>query len=396
MQLTSFIEANHQSILKGWVEFAGSMLPWAEGSSEKELLDHAKELLVAVVDDMKSPQTKLRQSAKSKGQTADGTLARVGKKHASDRLESGLSLKQLVSEFRALRTSVLQQWEKSKGSETGEVTRFNEAIDETLATSICRYTEIVDHTREQFLAILSHDLRSPLGAIIMGANLLKDSEIHDPVKIIHLILGAAERMNRMVSDLLDFTRTRLGAGIPVTKKPMDLASVCLQVIAELQRSHPKTPLCFKPSGDLRGEWDSDRIAQVVSNLVSNALQYGETGKPVGIEVREQGPEILLKVHNEGLPIPETALNTIFMPMARYQAGGKCPDKNSQGLGLGLYIASEIVMSHGGDIDVESNEVSGTTFTVTLPRGQVNPMNQAARRETNGAATQKDAPVLNPG
>lgn len=367
MRLTEFIQSNHKSIISAWVDFAGTMSPWSNGMNEKELQDHAEELLVAVVEDMKSPQSSREQTEKSKGQAIEGKLAIVGQKHASDRLESGLSLLQLVSEFRALRASVLRQWDKSQGNTTGEMTRFNEAIDETLATSMTRYSETVDNTREQFLAILSHDLRNPLGAIIMGATLLEEAENSDTVEIANVIRGSAERMNRMVNDLLDLTRTRLGAGIPVMQKPMDLASVCRQVVSELQPGHPDFQLQFESIGDVHGVWDSDRLAQVISNLAANALQYGSSAEPVNVIARDQGDEVMLQVHNGGIPIPEHALKTIFMPMARHQAGGQSVDRNSRGLGLGLYIASEIIASHGGTIEADSTAEKGTTFTVTLPR-----------------------------
>jgi signal transduction histidine kinase len=367
MRFTEFIQTNHKAIIDAWVDFARSMLPWAEGLSDKDLQDHAEELLDALANDMESPQSSLEQSQKSKGQAAGGKLEIVGQKHASVRLESGLSLMQLVSEYRALRASVLRQWAKAQRNESEEITRFNEAIDEALAASMAQYSRTLDNTREQFLAILSHDLRNPLGAIIMGASLLKEPEVNDGAGIAHVILGSAERMNRMVNDLLDLTRTRLGSGIPITQKPMDLISVCRQVVAELQPCHKDFQLQFESIGDLHGEWDSDRLAQVVSNLIANALQYGSSAKPVSIVAREHGQEVILQVHNEGLPIPEKAIKTIFTPMARHQADGQSVDKNSNGLGLGLYIASEIVASHAGTISVTSTAQEGTTFTVTMPR-----------------------------
>ncbi|HYX39564.1 MAG TPA: sensor histidine kinase [Oligoflexus sp.] len=368
MQLTKFIQKNHKSIIKAWVDFARTMQPWAQGMSEKDLQDHAEELLVAVVNDMNSPQSKSEQSEKSQGNGMDGNLVIAGQQHASTRLQSGLSLTQLVSEFRALRASVLRQWEEEQGAESDEVTRFNEAIDEALATSMTQYSEAVDTTREQFLAILSHDLRNPLGAIIMGAQLLNDPETEDTADIATVILNSAERMSRMVSDLLDLTRTRLGTGIPIATKPMDLASVCQQVFAEFHASHaPDHRIHFESFGDLRGEWDADRLAQVLSNLIANALQYGSAAKPVSLVARDRGQEVELQVHNEGSPIPESSLKTIFAPMVRHKSGASGVDKNVSGLGLGLYIANEVVLSHSGTISVTSTESSGTTFTVTLPR-----------------------------
>jgi signal transduction histidine kinase len=172
-------------------------------------------------------------------------------------------------------------------------------------------------------------------------------------------------MNRMVSDLLDLTRTRLGAGIPVTPKPMDLTPVCQQVISEVGAIHPDCQLQFESKGDLHGEWDSDRLTQVISNLVANALQYGCADGPVSVVAQAHGAEVVLRVHNEGPPISESALKTIFEPMVRQptQNGGK----NTTGLGLGLHIAREIVTAHGGTIGVTSPKKEGTTFTVQIPR-----------------------------
>lgn len=367
MRLSTFIRQHRKKIVEEWVEFARTLHPWAKGLSKKNLRDHAEELLDAIVSDMKSSQSRHQQSEKSKGRDVGGALSGVGKKHATDRLESGLKLDQLVSEFRALRASVLRLWEASEGDTNGEITRFNEAIDESLAESAVWYSKKMAHTREQFLDILGHDLRTPLGAILMGATFLTKSESLDvkEVGIATRILNSAGRMNRMVSDLLDLTRTRLGAGIPVTPKPMDLTPVCQQVVAELEVVHPDCKLQFQSKGDLYGEWDSDRLAQVISNLVANALQYGCEDGPVSLVAHAHGEEVVLRVHNEGPPISDDAMKTIFEPMVRQQP--QDGDKHVTGLGLGLYIAREVVTAHGGTISVTSPEKKGTTFTVQIPR-----------------------------
>ncbi|MBC7661580.1 MAG: sensor histidine kinase [Chitinophagaceae bacterium] len=366
MKLTQFIHENHKIIIDDWVAFARTLHPWSEGMNKKSLSDHADELLTAIVTDMKSPQTLKEQSEKSKGNVIDGALAIIGQKHASDRLQTGISLDQLVSEFRALRASVLRLWEKAQGDDQGEITRFNEAIDETLAKSTTRYAETVNTTREQFLGILGHDLRNPIGAIIMGATLMADSSDHENVEVAASIRSSAERMSRMVNDLLDLTRTRLGAGIPVTLNDMELNAVCRQSISELRATHPETEFCFDTHEDIYGRWDTDRLSQVVSNLVANAIQYGSLGDPITIQTSTNDGHAILKVHNEGEPIPEHILHTIFAPMTRHQSAGQKVDTNVTGLGLGLYIASEIVTAHCGRIYVKSNEAIGTTFTVTLP------------------------------
>jgi signal transduction histidine kinase len=366
MRLTDFIEQQRTKIIDDWVKFAATLLPWANGMSDSGLRDHADELLSAVIGDMKSPQSKAERSEKSKGKAAEGTLGRVGQRHASDRLVSGFNLDQLVSEYRALRASVLRLWEAEHGDSDGEVTRFNEAIDETLTESTARYSETVNNTREQFLAVLGHDLRNPLTSIVMGtAHLTSSKNLDDKESRIALrVLNSAQRMSRMVSDLLDLTRTRLGAGIPVVPKPMDLSVICQQVISEFEGSHPDRAFRFEAKGDLRGEWDSDRLMQVISNLVANAVQYGAENGVVTLAAEENGEEIELRVHNRGTPIPERMIEKIFEPMVRRQPPG---DRNVTGLGLGLYIAREIVTAHGGTLEVTSTEEEGTTFTIHVPR-----------------------------
>jgi signal transduction histidine kinase len=365
--LSEFIQDHRKRIIEEWITFARTLQPWAKGLSKKALQDHAEELLTAIVSDMKSSQTGDEQSQKSKGRKKDGALTEVGKKHAIDRLEGGLKLEQLVSEYRALRASVLRLWEETESDKRGELTRFNEAIDETLAESTAWYSEKIAQTREQFLAILGHELRNPLASIVVGATLLTKSERIDvkEVGVATRILNSAGRMNRMVSDLLDLTRTRLGSGIPVTPKPMDLTPVCQQVIAELEGIHPDCELRFESQGDLHGEWDSDRLTQVISNLVANAMQYGREDGPVRVVAQAHSDGVALRVHNEGPPISEGAIKTMFDPMVRQQNPNG--DKHPTGLGLGLYIAREVVTAHGGTIAVTSTGKEGTTFTVQIPR-----------------------------
>ena len=146
---------------------------------------------------------------------------------------------------------------------------------------------------------------------------------------------------------------------------MDLAPVCQQVIAELQAIHPDCTLQFESKGDLHGEWDSDRLSQVISNLVANAMQYGCEDGPVSVVAQAHDEEVVLRVHNEGPPISEGVIKKLFEPMVRRPTPNG--DKNITGLGLGLYIAREIVTAHGGTIGVTSPEKEGTTFTVQLPR-----------------------------
>ena len=173
------------------------------------------------------------------------------------------------------------------------------------------------------------------------------------------ILTSAGRMNRMVSDLLDLTRTRLGVGIPVTPKPTDLTPLCRQVVAELEAIHPDCQLQFESKGDLHGEWDSDRLTQVISNLVANALQYGCEDGAVRVVAQAHADEVVLRVHNEGPPVSEEAMKKIFEPMNRQPNPNG--DKHSTGLGVGLYLAREFCVTNRAVLSYSSRrEVDGSS------------------------------------
>jgi signal transduction histidine kinase len=278
-----------------------------------------------------------------------------------------------VSEFRALRASVIRLWRAAAGvpggSEFEDVTRFNEAIDQALAESLTRYARDLEHSKEMFLAILGHDLRTPLGAIMMSATgLLMSRDLGQPQQAAaSRILTSGTRIKGMVNDLLDFTRTRLGAGIPLACAAVDLAEVGRQVVEEVAAYHPGRDLRFEASGPVRGSWDGARVGQALSNLVGNAVQHGSREAPVSVAVRGTADEVTVSVHNRGPVILPAHMHQIFSPLKRIGRGDAPPAPDSGSLGLGLYIANEIVKGHGGRIDVESSEAGGTTFTVHLPR-----------------------------
>ena len=182
------------------------------------------------------------------------------------------------------------------------------------------------------------------------------------MQYVNVIKSSTTRMIRLIDDLLDFTRTNLGGGIPIAPAPMDLKEVCLAVVKELQLSYPGRALHFQPEGNLCGKWDEHRLAQVISNLVGNAIQYGSSLHPIIIKAKRVGESVILEVHNVGSPIDPNKVSQIFDPMYR---SDPTASKTSH-LGLGLYIVREIVKAHGGYVDVTSNEAEGTTFSVRLP------------------------------
>jgi signal transduction histidine kinase len=373
--LADFIATHAEGILAEWVTFAAASGPAGQGMDLAALRDHAAEMLATIVADLRTPQTDAQQAAKSRGNadppavTAPETAASV---HGAGRAESGFTLSEMVSEYRALRASVLRLWTKESGGLTGadldDLIRFNEAIDQALAESATRYTQDLDQSKEMFLAILGHDLRTPLGAVITSSRFMLDTgELVEPhLTLTTRIARSATRMNQMVGELLDFTSSRLGAGVPVVPGDTDLGEVVRNAVDEVAAAHPTSTLRLDASGDLRGAWDAARISQVLTNLLSNAVQHGAGDAPVGVSARGQAADVVLRVRNGGRAIPLQQLPGLFDPLKRLHAGDATAH-NGGHLGLGLYIAERIVTAHGGTIEVASSPDAGTEFTVRLPR-----------------------------
>ncbi|HEU4612915.1 MAG TPA: GAF domain-containing sensor histidine kinase, partial [Kofleriaceae bacterium] len=222
------------------------------------------------------------------------------------------------------------------------------------------------HDNELFAGVLAHDLRNPLGAITTAAQLLlmrQEGEGNRSVKPLSRILSSGQRITRMIDQLLDFTRARVGGGIAIQPRDADLADLCSQAVGELELVFPDRRIELSFAGDLQGVWDADRVLQIVSNLVANASQHGQPDG--GIAVRADGTSadrVVLSVHNKGA-IPAKLLPKLFDPFR----GTTHRRDHSRGLGLGLYIVKELARAHGGSVEVASSEADGTTFTVRLPR-----------------------------
>ena len=224
----------------------------------------------------------------------------------------------------------------------------------------------VGEFREQLMGIVGHDLRSPLSTILMGAQLLLLCEGlgERETELARKIARGASLAARLIDQLLDLTRSRLGGGIPIDPTRVDLNEVCRQVIGETELTHPDRPLHVHVQGDLTGVWDRDRMYQVLANLVGNAVQHGEPRSPIELRIDGGDDGVVIEVANRGEPIPPALLPFIFDAFRKSRTVH--PSRN-HGLGLGLFIAQQIVRSHGGSIAVTSSASDGTTFRVHLPR-----------------------------
>jgi PAS domain S-box-containing protein len=218
---------------------------------------------------------------------------------------------------------------------------------------------------KELLGIVSHDLRSPLQAILLGAATLLRHEGLDARQsaTIARILSSAERATRLVRDLLDFTQVRLGSGLSMQRRRLDIHELVRQVVDEVAAGHPGCRVTTEAFGDGAVTWDSDRIAQLVSNLVSNAIKYGARDGVVRVTTRAEGEAIVLEVHNGGTPIPAEDLPSLFERLT--QGARRIGHVGS--IGLGLFIAFHVARAHGGTIEVESSTESGTTFRVRIDR-----------------------------
>ena len=369
--LSEFILANREVIMVEFEAFARTCAPASGSMDITSLRDHASEMLSVIAADLKTPQNKHEQAEKSKGNAPTVDEKTAAEKHGADRAESGFTTDQMVSEYRALRASVIRLWTKAHGplthADIEDLTRFNEAIDQSLTESITRYTEDLDHSKEMFLAILGHDLRTPLGAVMMSAQfMLETHELAEPhLTLTSRISSSSKRMNQMIGALLDFTRSRLGGGIPIVRANMNMGKAAHDVVNEISAAYPDRTIKIDARGSLDGDWDCARVSQVLTNLIGNALEYGSGKSSATVSVQGDDSEVWVAIHNRGVAIPAEQLNGIFNPMKRKEITATTGPAGN--LGLGLYIADRIVNAHKGRIDVESSEEGGTTFTVHLPR-----------------------------
>ena len=217
---------------------------------------------------------------------------------------------------------------------------------------------------EQLVGIVSHDLRTPMNAIVLGASLLSSSELSQrDRRTVQRVTSAAARATRLIGDLLDFTQARVGGGIRVQPVEVDLHSLVEECVEELKLSWPGRMI--ETRSDVNGATavDPDRMAQVLINMVNNALTYGDPMQPVRVTTQVAEGSATLAVHNHGVPIPDDLLPHIFEPLRRGEQQVKL---GSRSVGLGLYIVHEIVAAHGGAVGVSSSRAEGPTFTVRIP------------------------------
>ena len=372
MRLAEFITDNMEAILAEWEAFAASVLKAGANMTSLALRDHAPAILDAVVKDITAAQTREAQAEKSKGRAPRtlGSPATAAQTHAVLRAQSGFDINQLVAEYRALRASVLRLWIDASplGEGSGqEIIRFNEAIDQAIAESVGDFHAQVEQSRNLFLGMLGHDMRTPLNAIVATASLLTALNAGEKVSTAAArLIRSGASMRVLLDDLVDFNRTHLGLGIKVVRTDIDLAEELGGEVEQLRSVYPDRRIDFAVTGDAVGYCDGGRLKQVLRNLVANAVVHGSPDTAIRVALVGEEAEIRLKVINQGPTIDPLFQTQLFDPLKRGLV--QPSSREYDGLGLGLFIVRELVRAHGGRVEVRSDSTEGeTTFTVILPR-----------------------------
>jgi signal transduction histidine kinase len=374
MKLSHFIEQNVEIIVSEWEAFARATMGPAQTMSTLALRNHAAQILLAIAKDLRKPQTEHERRAKSQGLAKeDDTDETSAATHGVLRHLVGFDLIQLAAEYRAVRATVLRLWKQASNDIDADaiedVARFNEAVDQALAESIASYSERVADSRDTFLAVLGHDLRSPLSAMVSAIRLLDDSRSDEQQRhrAVQIAKRSAASMRQMITDLLEYTRTRLGRGIEILALKGDFSGLCRDVFEEVESAHSDRAFVAHIAPNIETLFDASRMRQVLTNLLSNAVQYGDPGTPISLTVAQQSSVTTIAVANRGKPISPDSLQVIFDPLVQIPASDLDEnDRSDTSLGLGLYIVREIVTAHGATISVTSTESEGTVFTVRLP------------------------------
>jgi signal transduction histidine kinase len=374
MRLDRFIHAHMEAILAEWQAFAETLLPAAGTMTNLALRDHARQILLAIALDIETTQNPEEQIQKSQGQAPEeGGADSPASIHGALRHASNFSLLQLSAEFRALRATVLRLWlpqvsQMSPGT-ADQMVRFNEAIDQALAESVVTYSARADQMRELFLAILGHDLRAPLSTMSIAGELLLNPRLEHGKAAEHgaRIKRGARLMATMVDDLIGYTRTQLAGGLPTVLATADIGAICQAAADDAGSTHPRRRFELALAGDLAGQFDAVRLQQLLTNLMINAAQYGDKDSPVRISALGTQDAVTIEVNNDGPVIPPASLEAIFSPLVQLPADDEAEGRPRTSLGLGLFIAREIALAHGGTLAAASSLAQGTTLTVRLPR-----------------------------
>ena len=389
MRLSVFIEQHKESIVQSWENFARTISPPALTMDRTGLRDHVSLILDSIIVDLDTAQTPQEQSQKSWGEAPAPNTPSHAHAHAADRLASGYTVFQLISEYRAMRASVLRLWAANSPavmwSDAGDVTRFNEAVDQALAESVMRYASLVESTiqvqkiaevelrqsnrhKDDFLAMLAHELRNPLAPIGTAAQLLVMSPGNEVMvrQVSAIINRQMSHLTHIVDDLLDVSRITRGL-VELHTEPLDLklivSSAVEQAQALIEACHHQLILKLG-STPAFVEGDKTRLVQVLSNLLNNAAKYTPPNGEIVLSLDVREDQVQLAVSDNGSGIAPNLIPHIF---ELFTQADRTLDRAQGGLGLGLSLVKNIITLHGGEVGAESEGLGkGSVFTIKLP------------------------------
>jgi signal transduction histidine kinase len=368
MQIAEFLETSRDHILSESIAFAKTILRLKE-EDEETIRDHLPLVLEAISKDLRTAQSRTESIDKSHGLSA--TVAgheTPAETHGVLRARSGLTVEQLFAEYRSLRSCVLRLWAESQSHNEDalrDVGRFNEAIDQALAESVRTYAGELERWQQIFLGVLGHDLRGPLNAIALSAELIAakaPAELGLPTA---MLSKSTRRMASLMDSLLQYNMAGLGVGMPLARLPVDLEEVCKEELEMQRAALPGALVELITQGNTQGVFDGSRVREALGNLVTNAVKHGVPREPVIVKIEGDNETVWLSVENAtAQAITSNEMEQLFEPLRRGAAKG--PESDRSNLGLGLFIVRQIAKVHGGDVHGECF-AGRVRFTMTLPK-----------------------------
>ena len=371
MQIAEFLEHASQRILDESIAYARTIDVLAN-EDQAVLEDHLPKILIAISADLRTAQSRTESISKSHGRSVGGarrdeTAAEI---HGLARARSGLHIDQVVAEYRALRSCVVRLWSEEMPPSSDalrDVERFNEAVDQALAESVRVYAAEVERWQQIFLGVLGHDLRSPLNAIALTAEVIAAKASEDLLRPTTTLMRSTRRMASLLDSLLQYNRASLNGGMVVNRSKVDLASVCGDEIEMQRAALPDAKLSLESHGDTLGDFDASRVREALGNLITNAVRHGSPGEPVTVRVEGEDASVRIVVENRATEdIPANEIEQLFEPLRRGALHRSSTDRTN--LGLGLFIVRQIVKAHGGDVVGRSAD-HRVAFTITLARSE---------------------------